>query len=256
VVLAGDVHTFDAEAYTARLAARLPGVSAADISLIVTEGSIVVEGTIHTHTLPRAQAVREALGAMSAASLGSIISLTVESVATPTLSHMVIPAPSPTPLPPPASSTPPDTVDGAAAAPESGLSLAIIGAVGAGGALVGCIGLVCIYVLCCRDKRAKPSPVAQQMTTSRVAVHLSRESHPPPPQRQMSSGASIGRGLQRAFSSHSSNKSFSRMLEVDDAGGPDTPGSMAKQPPNVARLDESGFQDVELTSSSTETYRT
>ena len=98
--IAGTVASFDQNAYTTKLASVLGGVEAADITLAVSAGSVVVEATILTDSETVSEQVVSKLSGFTAITLGEAVGVTVESKSVPRKSKGVRSFPPP-PLPPP-----------------------------------------------------------------------------------------------------------------------------------------------------------
>lgn len=114
LTVAGDVSTFDEEAFRTNLASSLPGVSASSIRLSVTSGSVIVVATIVTGDVQSTLSQVEQIAsdpAVATAALG----VSVEAVQPPraVVALVVSPPPSTPPHPPP--SPPPFFAAGAAA---------------------------------------------------------------------------------------------------------------------------------------------
>jgi hypothetical protein len=91
-IVAGDVASFNAAAFKASLAAHLPGVNEADISIEVSAASVTVTATI---AAPAAQTVA-ALTALAADTdlASSTLGVTVEATSTPEVTRMITASPS------------------------------------------------------------------------------------------------------------------------------------------------------------------
>merc|ERR1719440_2767209 len=108
MTLAGTVSSFDQSAFIAQLAALL-GVSASDITITVSAGSITISISVVARGSPTANIVASLTQPVSA--LSTALGVTVQTAATPAVSDPVaVYAPSPpppSPSPPPPSPPPP-----------------------------------------------------------------------------------------------------------------------------------------------------
>ena len=114
MTVAGSIATFNTSEYKANLASVLSnGITPADISLALTEGSVVVAATVATPSRTAASAAAAVLTASNAANLTAALGVPVESLTPPVVVYQAIlaPTPPPSPLPPqtPASPARPPT---------------------------------------------------------------------------------------------------------------------------------------------------
>ena len=108
-VVAGTTEAFDQSAYKSHLAALLPGVGTADITLSVASGSVVVTADVLTPSLDFASSLANVVSSYNASSLSHALNTTVEQITSVALSSREVSqqSPSPPPAPPPPPSPPP-----------------------------------------------------------------------------------------------------------------------------------------------------
>ena len=111
LTVAGDVASFDQEAFKATFASTVLGgaVSPKDITLTVKAGSVSVDATIRAASQDAAGSLASTLGTLTPNALSTQLSaagVTVEAVTPPIVGMIQVVAPSPSPPPPPPSPTP------------------------------------------------------------------------------------------------------------------------------------------------------
>jgi len=96
-IVAGTVASFDQSAYRNSLSSVLSGISASDINLEVSAGSVIVDATIATMDHGISDNVVATLSSYDANTLSQRLGITIESVATPTKTTTLVVQPPPLP---------------------------------------------------------------------------------------------------------------------------------------------------------------
>jgi Na+-transporting NADH:ubiquinone oxidoreductase subunit NqrD len=90
-----DASSFDSRAYIANLAAGLDGVTADQISVTVSGGSLLLTTVITTPTLSVARSTEQFIGTSTAQSLSAVVGVTITNLEAPTRATAIAVPPSP-----------------------------------------------------------------------------------------------------------------------------------------------------------------
>ena len=178
LTVSGTLETFDRDAFKAALAATLAnGITPADVTLTVTEGSVVVDASVRAPSSTAAAAAASTFNAQSTQSLTEALGVTVTVVTPATVAVVVVDAP-------------PDSLGDRQERPDgnsAGIGLVIGAAVG-GGVLVAAI--VAVIVARLRAQRVVPgaggdrvvvAATAKGLPPSKVLPGIQVSVDPPPP---------------------------------------------------------------------------
>ena len=137
------VEAFDSAAFKTSLTALLGnGITAADITLEISSGSVQVAASVIAPSATAASAAANTLSLTSTSDLSASLGVTVTAVTTPTVAVVQFAAPPPPTLPPPMPPSPPPATD-----------MIMIIAIAAGGAAAVLLLVIIIYCVFCKKKK-------------------------------------------------------------------------------------------------------